>query len=313
MYAAHYLPRLGYAKRAHLMNAMVPGLSGGKMSSSDAKSKIDFLDSAAEIKSKLKAALCTPGDVENNGVLAFLRAVLIPVQELRNEQARARGEEAYSGPGSFVKPNAPKGTIFSIPRPEKFGGDMHFSSYQAVEDAYAKEELHPGDLKAGVTDALINLLGPIRAAFDSNPEWQEAEKNGYPNASVAAAGNPKVVKVKAAKAERPTRPPTEEERAILRAQKEKEKAAKAAAKAAAAGAAPAAAAAALAAAPAAGPSRTILNTNLPKLKLLSKGKVRDIYALPDAKDADKLLFVATDRISAFDVNMENVSPLQVPR
>lgn len=46
---------------------------------------------------------------------------------------------------------------------------------------------------------------------------------------------------------------------------------------------------------------------MPKLKLLAKGKVRDIYALPDAQDEDKLLFVATDRISAFDVIMENVS------
>jgi len=48
-----------------------------------------------------------------------------------------------------------------------------------------------------------------------------------------------------------------------------------------------------------------LQTNLPKLKLLAKGKVRDIYALPD--HPDKLLFVATDRISAFDVIMNNVS------
>lgn len=47
-------------------------------------------------------------------------------------------------------------------------------------------------------------------------------------------------------------------------------------------------------------------TNLPDMKLLSKGKVRDIYALPDEKDSDKLLFVATDRISAYDVIMENV-------
>ncbi|KAG6375026.1 tyrosyl-tRNA synthetase [Boletus reticuloceps] len=43
-YAELYLPRLGYAKRAHLMNTMVPGLMGGKMSSSDPDSKIDFLD-----------------------------------------------------------------------------------------------------------------------------------------------------------------------------------------------------------------------------------------------------------------------------
>ncbi|KAJ9125570.1 hypothetical protein QFC22_000532 [Naganishia vaughanmartiniae] len=55
-------------------------------------------------------------------------------------------------------------------------------------------------------------------------------------------------------------------------------------------------------------SQALTNTNLPKLKLLARGKVRDIYALPDAKDEDKLLFVATDRISAFDVIMENGIP-----
>ena len=39
----------------------------------------------------------------------------------------------------------------------------------------------------------------------------------------------------------------------------------------------------------------VLETNLPGLKLLNRGKVRDIYDL-----GDKLLIVATDRISAFD-------------
>lgn len=53
--------------------------------------------------------------------------------------------------------------------------------------------------------------------------------------------------------------------------------------------------------------RQITKTDMPDLKLLARGKVRDLYELPDAADADKLLFVATDRISAFDVIMENVS------
>ena len=34
MYARENLPKLGYAKRAHLMNPMVPGLTGTKMSNS---------------------------------------------------------------------------------------------------------------------------------------------------------------------------------------------------------------------------------------------------------------------------------------
>ena len=204
------------------------------MSSSEPKSKIDFLDKPAEVKTKLKAAVCTPGQVEGNGVLAFLKSVLIPVQRLWEEQTRARSEDnsragdvgfvkqgeikrpifsisrpedyggnfdveisvhlfeeqqakARSGEMTFVKRGAPDGTIFSISRPEKFGGDIHYPSYEAVEEAYAKEELHPGDLKTGVADALNLLLAPIQKAFDADSEWQEAEKYGYPDSSVSTA------------------------------------------------------------------------------------------------------------------------------
>jgi phosphoribosylaminoimidazole-succinocarboxamide synthase len=41
---------------------------------------------------------------------------------------------------------------------------------------------------------------------------------------------------------------------------------------------------------------TLLQTSLPDLTLLRRGKVRDVYAV----DEDRLLIVATDRISAFD-------------
>src|SRR5215467_5480325 len=41
---------------------------------------------------------------------------------------------------------------------------------------------------------------------------------------------------------------------------------------------------------------TLLQTSLPDLKLLRRGKVRDVYAVND----DRLLIVVTDRISAFD-------------
>jgi len=40
----------------------------------------------------------------------------------------------------------------------------------------------------------------------------------------------------------------------------------------------------------------LLQTDFPELKLHASGKVRDVYTL----DQDRLLFVATDRISAFD-------------
>jgi phosphoribosylaminoimidazole-succinocarboxamide synthase len=41
---------------------------------------------------------------------------------------------------------------------------------------------------------------------------------------------------------------------------------------------------------------TVLQTSLPDLPLVARGKVRDVYSVDD----DKLLMIATDRISAFD-------------
>ncbi|KAL1748180.1 hypothetical protein HDZ31DRAFT_30281 [Schizophyllum fasciatum] len=49
----------------------------------------------------------------------------------------------------------------------------------------------------------------------------------------------------------------------------------------------------------------LVNSDLPDLQLVSKGKVRDIYALPSP---DHLLFVASDRISAYDVILNNGIP-----
>lgn len=43
-------------------------------------------------------------------------------------------------------------------------------------------------------------------------------------------------------------------------------------------------------------SKTVLQTSFPDLKLLRRGKVRDVYEI----DAEHLLIVATDRLSAFD-------------
>ncbi|MCP3688427.1 MAG: phosphoribosylaminoimidazolesuccinocarboxamide synthase [Gammaproteobacteria bacterium] len=48
----------------------------------------------------------------------------------------------------------------------------------------------------------------------------------------------------------------------------------------------------------------ILETNLDNLKLLARGKVRDIYAI----DEDHMLIISTDRLSAFDVVFSQAIP-----
>ena len=43
------------------------------------ESKIDLLDDSAALKRKLKKAFCEPGNIENNGVLSFVKFVLFPL------------------------------------------------------------------------------------------------------------------------------------------------------------------------------------------------------------------------------------------
>jgi tyrosyl-tRNA synthetase len=116
-FAEKHLPMLGYHKRAHLMNHMVPGLEGGKMSASDPDSKIDLLDDAETVKRKIKRAVCAPRDIsEENGILAFVKFVLLPISELKT------GE-----------------TKFVINRPDKYGGPMTYTSFEDMEKDFSTD------------------------------------------------------------------------------------------------------------------------------------------------------------------------------
>ncbi|KAI0631641.1 tyrosyl-tRNA synthetase [Trametes polyzona] len=187
-FAELYLPRLGYKKRAHLMNPMVPGLGGGKMSSSDPDSKIDFLDGPEVVRRKIKKAFCEEGNADENGVLSFVQAVLIPISELRIERAKGQtGADADEGAGAtgdqmpFTVEGAPEGTVFSIFRKEEHGGPLHYSSFDALREDFKAKKVHPKDLKTAVADAIVRLLDPIRKAFEADEEWQKVEKLAYPD------------------------------------------------------------------------------------------------------------------------------------
>ncbi|KAL6943185.1 Tyrosine--tRNA ligase cytoplasmic [Hanseniaspora osmophila] len=173
--AEENLPSLGYKKRAHLMNPMVPGLGqGGKMSASDPNSKIDILEEPKQVKKKINSAYCAPGVVEDNGLLSFLEYVVKPIQEL--------------------KKNSNDCFEFFINRPDKFGGPITYTSLDKLKEDYKTEVLSPPDLKTGVTDAINELLAPIIEEYKKNPEFQEANTKGYP--TVVAEKSKKVKKPK---------------------------------------------------------------------------------------------------------------------
>lgn len=154
-FSEKYLPQLGYAKRIHLMNPMVPGLTGAKMSSSEEESKIDLLDDEKTVKKKISKAFCEEGNITENGVLSFCKFVVYPIMELKELKA------------------------LTIRRSEENGGNLEFTTYESLESTFEKKLLHPGDLKASVTAFLNTLLEPIRKIF-SDPELKKLTQLAYP-------------------------------------------------------------------------------------------------------------------------------------
>merc|ERR1712168_1460818 len=78
-----------------------------------------------------------------------------------------------------IIPVALKGQPFIISRPEEWGGNIEFTSYEALEEAFAKEEVHPGDLKSAVEKYLNQLLEPVRRKFET-PEMKKLIATAYP-------------------------------------------------------------------------------------------------------------------------------------
>ena len=103
--AKEVLPKIGYKERAHLMNPMVPGLAGGKMSASDPDSKIDLLDPPELVKKKIKKAYAMPKQVEENGLLSFVEYVLLPAGALKGGQPKFVVERRESEGETLVYSN----------------------------------------------------------------------------------------------------------------------------------------------------------------------------------------------------------------
>ncbi|KAK4249764.1 hypothetical protein C7999DRAFT_12469 [Corynascus novoguineensis] len=154
--AKEWLPKLGYRERAHLLNPMVPGLHGGKMSSSDPDSKIDLLDAPETVAKKIKKAHAAPQVVEENGLIAFIEFVLLPAARLR-------------GSGEF-----------RVDR-ERDGLDaLVYTDIEKIREDYKNDVLTPQLLKPAVAKELNALLAPIQEAFQASKEWQDIAEKAYP-------------------------------------------------------------------------------------------------------------------------------------
>jgi len=143
MLARETLPELDYEVRPALHTPIIADLSTGvgKMSSSDGVT-ISMEDSSEEIESKVTDAYCPPtadpeptaeGHDRENPVLQLFQFHVFP----RVDQV-------------------------VVERPEKYGGDLEYDSYDSLEADMESGELHPMDAKGALAAELDALIEPGR-------------------------------------------------------------------------------------------------------------------------------------------------------
>jgi len=130
------------------MNEMVPGLTGDKMSASEANSKIDVLDSLESIQEKLENAKCVAGNIESNGPLSFSKVIFWCL--------------SFSG------------------RSMKFGKQA-FTEHSDLVKAFAAKRVSPQELKEGVAVGLDSLMAPVRAQFKPGSKLAKLAAEAYPS------------------------------------------------------------------------------------------------------------------------------------
>jgi len=118
-----------------------------KMSKSNPDSAIFMTDSEDDIKRKMKKAFCPEKIVEDNPILEYCKYLV------------------------FEKFDKVK-----IERPEKFGGNVEYNSYESLEKDFADGKLHPMDLKTAVGFYVNEMLKPVRDHFEKNAEAKKLKE-----------------------------------------------------------------------------------------------------------------------------------------
>jgi tyrosyl-tRNA synthetase len=106
---------------------------GQKMSKSIPGSGISVTDKYEEIKKTINAAYCPEGEISDNPVLQIVKLIIFP-----------------------------RTNKIDIKRPDKFGGNISYDSYETLEKDFAEKKLHPMDLKLAVIELLETIIKPIR-------------------------------------------------------------------------------------------------------------------------------------------------------
>lgn len=146
-------PKLGWYKPVVVSHHMLMGLGQPaesdsnaveraiemKMSKSKPDSAIFMTDTEEEISRKLKKAWCPEKQAEENPVLEYCRYLIFE-----------------------------KFDELIIRRPEKWGGNLEYHSYDELANGFAKGDIHPMDLKTAVSERINEIIAPVREHFEKN-------------------------------------------------------------------------------------------------------------------------------------------------
>jgi len=137
MLARESLPRMGYEAPVCLHTPLLHGTDGSDKMSSSKDNYIAIDDEPDVIRKKLQKSFCPQGQVEGNPIIEIAEHFIFTEDK-----------------------------TLLIERPDKFGGNLELS-YQDLLEIYAKNELHPLDLKNSVIKRLIEILAPVREYLKS--------------------------------------------------------------------------------------------------------------------------------------------------
>lgn len=146
MVAREKLPALGYKKPVCIHVPLLHGLDGEVKMSSTKGNFIAVDDEPSIIKDKVAKAFCPPKIVKDNPVVEYAEYIVLPAL----------------------------GSI-RIDRPGKYGGPLELHDAVELRKIYAAGKLHPADLKAALTEALVNILAPVREYFRKHPDVKPAK------------------------------------------------------------------------------------------------------------------------------------------
>ncbi|MBN1373904.1 tyrosine--tRNA ligase [Candidatus Dojkabacteria bacterium] len=163
MLARQVGPELGFFKPIVISNHMLMGLGkpaadnmdaieraiAMKMSKSIPDSAIFMTDTKEDVERKIMNAYCAEGDIKDNPILEYCKYIIFEAYHLVGfEDLLAAG--------------------FVVERPEKYGGDVVYKTYDELEKAFSQKELFPTDLKAAVIGYINKLLDPVREHFEKD-------------------------------------------------------------------------------------------------------------------------------------------------